>query len=91
MEPETFVAPEPEASSSSAHPSDPVKPPAVNPVLLSQVLELGFAEYIAEVAIRRTGGVGVEQAVNWIIDHSNASDIEDEDDDMGGENTIYYV
>lgn len=69
------------------HPSDPTKF-QVDRHLLDQVLEFGFEEYIATLAIERTRGVGLEEAVNWIIDHSNQSDLEGEDEEsnisMGG-------
>ncbi|KAH7730584.1 Protein C24G6.8 [Aphelenchoides avenae] len=56
---------------------DPTEP-EVNAVLLEQVVELGFDQCIAALAIQRTAGAGVEEAVNWIIDHSNESDLESE-------------
>ncbi|KAI1716023.1 peptidyl-tRNA hydrolase PTH2 domain-containing protein [Ditylenchus destructor] len=68
-----------------SHPSDPSKF-NVDRLLLEQVLEFGFEEFIATLAIQRTGGAGLEQAVNWIIDHSNQSDLENdsgqEDEDI---------
>uniref|UniRef100_A0A915EPH4 peptidyl-tRNA hydrolase n=1 Tax=Ditylenchus dipsaci TaxID=166011 RepID=A0A915EPH4_9BILA len=68
-------------SSLTAHPSDPTKF-NVNKLLLDQVLEFGFEEYIATLAIQRTGGAGLEQAVNWIFDHSNQSDVEGEEEEQ---------
>lgn len=45
------------------------------------------------MAIQRTGGAGLEQAVNWIIDHSNQSDLENdsgqEDEDITDQGISY--
>lgn len=74
--------------SGGGHPTDPTKF-HVDADLLDQVLDFGFEEYISTLAIERTNGVGVEEAVNWIIDHSNQSDLEEDDqeedqNEMGG-------
>lgn len=75
------------STSSSIHPSDP---PGiqVNREQLSSLLEFGFDEWTAVLALQKTGGVSVEAAVNWIIERSNVDDYqedghEDSDDDMG--------
>jgi hypothetical protein len=74
--PEEPTVSQPQSSTSSSHPSDPTKF-AVDPLLLAQIEEFGFDHFIATLAIQRTGGRGVEEAVNWIIDHSNPSDLEE--------------
>uniref|UniRef100_A0A7E4ZRK9 peptidyl-tRNA hydrolase n=1 Tax=Panagrellus redivivus TaxID=6233 RepID=A0A7E4ZRK9_PANRE len=75
-------APEEPSSSQSAtsHPSDPNEP-QIDPHILAAVLEFGYDEYISYLAIRRTNGVSAEAAINWILDHSNESDFEDNSED----------
>ncbi|VDL66841.1 unnamed protein product [Nippostrongylus brasiliensis] len=65
----------------------------VNSELYAQLLDLGFDDFTARLALIRTQNKGVEEAVNWIIERSNPSDFEDnssssdegEDVEMGGE------
>lgn len=59
-------APKSPHQSSFSHPSDPAKFHVDN-ALLSQILDYGFPEYIATLAIQRTGGAGVEQGQNLCI------------------------
>uniref|UniRef100_A0A915BPB4 peptidyl-tRNA hydrolase n=1 Tax=Parascaris univalens TaxID=6257 RepID=A0A915BPB4_PARUN len=78
------------SSSNTSHPADPEikEEDLVDPILLAQVLELGFEESIAILALSKTKGVGgTEAAVNWILEHSNESDFESDNEEgnaMGG-------
>ncbi|WKY11931.1 hypothetical protein Q1695_003477 [Nippostrongylus brasiliensis] len=79
------------------HPVDPQAQShsscSVNSELYAQLLDLGFDDFTARLALIRTQNKGVEEAVNWIIERSNPSDFEDnssssdegEDVEMGGE------
>lgn len=63
---------------------------------LSSLLEFGFDEWTAVLALQKTGGVSVEAAVNWIIERSNVDDYqedghEDSDDDMGGSSSFSFL
>lgn len=81
------------STSFGGHPSDPTKF-HVDRHLLDQVLEFGFEEFIATLAIERTQGVGLEEAVNWIIDHSNQSDLEEQEEInnlMGGKLILFFA
>lgn len=78
--------------SSSSHPVDPQEPSEVNIEYFTHLLDLGFDEFTARLALKRTNNSGVEQAVAWIVERSNLSDFEDgasstedeeEDEDMG--------
>ncbi|KHN73877.1 putative peptidyl-tRNA hydrolase 2 [Toxocara canis] len=82
------------SGSNTSHPADPEikEEDLVDPVLLAQILELGFEEPIAILALAKTKGKclsigGTEAAVNWILEHSNESDFESENEEdyaMGG-------
>ncbi|CAD6193634.1 unnamed protein product [Caenorhabditis auriculariae] len=82
----------PQQVSSSSHPVDPQEPNEVNPEFLAQLLDLGFDEFTARLALKRTNNSGVEQAVAWIVERSNLSDLEEDssssdeegDVEMGG-------
>lgn len=52
---------------------------------LSEILELGFDDFITNLALKRTKGKDLDAAVNWIIDHSNQSDLESEAEDEDSE------
>uniref|UniRef100_A0AC34QPA0 Aminoacyl-tRNA hydrolase n=1 Tax=Panagrolaimus sp. JU765 TaxID=591449 RepID=A0AC34QPA0_9BILA len=71
-------------------PSDPADPDEspVDPVLLSTILEFGYDDYTARLAIRRTKGASADEAINWILDHSNDSDFQDSSDDDEEEEDI---
>ncbi|KIH56298.1 Peptidyl-tRNA hydrolase PTH2 [Ancylostoma duodenale] len=85
------------------HPSDPQaqsQPSStVSNELYAQLLDLGFDDFTARLALIRTANSGVEEAVNWIIERSNPSDFEDnssssgegEDVEMGGGRTHKMV
>lgn len=45
----------------------------VNPKLLSQLRDLGYGESEAVEALLATRNAGVEQAVNWLLDHPGGS------------------
>ncbi|GMR59161.1 hypothetical protein PMAYCL1PPCAC_29356 [Pristionchus mayeri] len=75
--------------STSAHPVDPAN--QVDPQLLAALQELGFEEETAKIALVRTTNTSVEAAVQWIVERSNESDFEDEEEteeEMGGSNSI---
>ncbi|VDM61853.1 unnamed protein product [Angiostrongylus costaricensis] len=57
----------------------------VNSELYAQLLDLGFDDFTARLALIRTANIGVEEAVNWIIERSNPSDFEDNSSSSGGE------
>ncbi|KAK6048918.1 UBA/TS-N domain protein, partial [Cooperia oncophora] len=67
----------------------------INNELYAQLLDLGFDDFTARLALIRTANTGVEEAVNWIIERSNPSDFEDnssssdggEDVEMGAVNS----
>ncbi|KAK6753415.1 hypothetical protein RB195_012792 [Necator americanus] len=63
------------------HPSDPQSQSrpscSVNNELYAQLLDLGFDDFTARLALIRTANSGVEEAVNWIIERSNPSDFDD--------------
>ncbi|CAJ0589982.1 unnamed protein product [Cylicocyclus nassatus] len=63
------------------HPTDPQAQPqpssSVSNELYAQLLDLGFDDFTARLALIRTANSGVEEAVNWIIERSNPSDFED--------------
>ncbi|KAK6019284.1 UBA/TS-N domain protein, partial [Ostertagia ostertagi] len=73
--------------------------PEINNELYAQLLDLGFDDFTARLALIRTANTGVEEAVNWIIERSNPSDFEDnssssdggEDVEMGGGRTHKMV
>lgn len=71
------------------HPIDPQAQSqntgSVNSELYAQLLDLGFDDFTARLALIRTANVGVEEAVNWIIERSNPSDFEDNSSSSGGE------
>ncbi|CAI5453556.1 unnamed protein product [Caenorhabditis angaria] len=67
-----------EGVSTSSHPTDPQEPNEINIDYLAQLLDLGFDEFTASLALKRTNNIGVEQAVSWIIERSNESDFEDD-------------
>ncbi|VDO78144.1 unnamed protein product [Heligmosomoides polygyrus] len=77
----------------------PVDPQSQSNELYAQLLDLGFDDFTARLALIRTGNSGVEEAVNWIIERSNPSDFEDnssssdegEDVEMGGGRTHKMV
>ncbi|KAK6038793.1 UBA/TS-N domain protein [Cooperia oncophora] len=81
------------------HPTDPQAQPqssfSINNELYAQLLDLGFDDFTARLALIRTANTGVEEAVNWIIERSNPSDFEDnssssdggEDVEMGAVNS----
>ncbi|VDM99071.1 unnamed protein product [Thelazia callipaeda] len=75
-------------NASCSHPADPEnKEELVDRVLLAEILELGFEESIAILALSKTKGIGgAETAVNWILEHSNESDFgsDEEQNLMGG-------
>lgn len=52
-----------------------VELPAVDEVLLAQVMELGFLEVRARKALMQ-GATNVEAALQWCIDHENDADID---------------
>lgn len=63
------------------HPIDPqaqAQPSVpINSEFYAQLLDLGFDDFTARLALVRTDNTGVEEAVNWIIERSNPSDFED--------------
>ncbi|VDO25966.1 unnamed protein product [Haemonchus placei] len=73
--------------------------PEINNDLYAQLLDLGFDDFTARLALIRTANTGVEEAVNWIIERSNPSDFEDnssssdggDDVEMGGGRTHKMV
>ncbi|KAL6742897.1 hypothetical protein Aduo_015994 [Ancylostoma duodenale] len=69
------------------HPSDPQaqsQPSStVSNELYAQLLDLGFDDFTARLALIRTANSGVEEAVNWIIERSNPSDFEDNSSSSG--------
>lgn len=81
------------------HPVDPQSQSqpscSISNELYAQLLDLGFDDFTARLALIRTGNSGVEEAVNWIIERSNPSDFEDnssssdegEDVEMGAANS----
>ncbi|KHJ88911.1 Peptidyl-tRNA hydrolase PTH2 [Oesophagostomum dentatum] len=81
------------------HPTDPQAQSqpssSVSNELYAQLLDLGFDDFTARLALIRTANSGVEEAVNWIIERSNPSDFEDnsssseegEDVEMGAANS----
>ncbi|KAK6108441.1 Peptidyl-tRNA hydrolase PTH2 family protein [Brugia pahangi] len=79
---------QPVAGASCSHPADPEnKEDLVDPALLAEILQLGFEEVIAVLAISKTKEIGgAEAAINWILEHSNESDFEsdEEQNSMGG-------
>lgn len=78
------------------HPADPQAQShpcsSISNELYAQLLDLGFDDFTARLALIRTANTGVEEAVNWIVERSNPSDFEDnssnsdegEDVEMGG-------
>lgn len=74
------------SGSSCSHPADPENKDLVDRALLAEVLQLGFEEAIAILAISKTRGIGAEAAINWILEHSNESDFESDEEQnvMGG-------
>uniref|UniRef100_A0A158Q834 peptidyl-tRNA hydrolase n=1 Tax=Elaeophora elaphi TaxID=1147741 RepID=A0A158Q834_9BILA len=83
------------AGTSCSHPADPEnKEDLVDPILLSEILQLGFEEAIAVLAISKTKEIGgAEAAINWILEHSNESDFEsdEEQNSMGGANSTNAI
>ncbi|MCP9264738.1 hypothetical protein DINM_022884 [Dirofilaria immitis] len=83
------------ASTSCSHPADPEnKEDLVDPVLLAEILQLGFEEAIAVLAILKTKEIGgAEAAINWILEHSNESDFEsdEEQNPMGGTHSTSVI
>ncbi|KJH50464.1 aminoacyl-tRNA hydrolase [Dictyocaulus viviparus] len=71
------------------HPTDPQSQSqnscSVNNNLYAQLIDLGFDDFTARLALIRTANIGVEEAVNWIIERSNPSDFEDNSSSSGGE------
>ncbi|EPB74673.1 aminoacyl-tRNA hydrolase [Ancylostoma ceylanicum] len=69
------------------HPSDPQSQSqpssTVSNELYAQLLDLGFDDFTARLALIRTANSGVEEAVNWIIERSNPSDFEDNSSSSG--------
>uniref|UniRef100_A0AAF5PTN8 peptidyl-tRNA hydrolase n=1 Tax=Wuchereria bancrofti TaxID=6293 RepID=A0AAF5PTN8_WUCBA len=84
----TAAESQPVAGASCSHPADPEnKEDLVDPALLAEILQLGFEEVIAVLAISKTKEIGgAEAAINWILEHSNESDFEsdEEQNSMGG-------
>ncbi|CAD5223800.1 unnamed protein product [Bursaphelenchus okinawaensis] len=73
-------------SSSTSHPNDPsLQELEVDSEKLAQLLELGFDELISELALKRTKGKCLDATIDWIVDHSNQSDLEDDSEDSGEE------
>ncbi|MFH4980957.1 hypothetical protein AB6A40_007666 [Gnathostoma spinigerum] len=67
------------------HPVDPQVSSCVDTALLTDILSIGFEEPIATLALLRTKAIGtLEAAVEWILDHSNASDSDLDEEEMGG-------
>ncbi|XGW03803.1 hypothetical protein V3C99_015170 [Haemonchus contortus] len=70
------------------HPVDPQAQPetscSINNDLYAQLLDLGFDDFTARLALIRTANTGVEEAVNWIIERSNPSDFEDNSSSSDG-------
>ncbi|VBB27158.1 unnamed protein product [Acanthocheilonema viteae] len=88
LDPDISLAQALVAGTSCSHPADPEnKEDLVDPVLLAEILQLGFEEAIAVLAISKTKEIGgAEAAINWILEHSNESDFESDEEQgsMGG-------
>ncbi|CAD5231395.1 unnamed protein product [Bursaphelenchus xylophilus] len=69
------------SNSSGPHPNDPsLQELEVDSQKLAELLELGFDEFISELALKRTKGRCLDATIDWIVDHSNQSDLEDSGD-----------
>uniref|UniRef100_A0A915PK30 peptidyl-tRNA hydrolase n=1 Tax=Setaria digitata TaxID=48799 RepID=A0A915PK30_9BILA len=83
------------AGASCSHPADPEnKEDLVDRALLAEILQLGFEEAIAVLAISKTKEIGgAEAAINWILEHSNESDFESDEEQnyMGGVQSVSAV
>ncbi|EFO22436.2 hypothetical protein LOAG_06049 [Loa loa] len=88
LDPDISLAQTLVAGASCSHPADPEnKEDLVDPALLAEILQLGFEESIAVLALSKTKEIGgAEAAINWILEHSNESDFEsdEEQNSMGG-------
>lgn len=64
-----------EQGSTSSHPVDPQEPNEVNNEYLAHLLDLGFDEYTAVLALKRTNSAGVEQvpfiSLCFALEHIN--------------------
>ncbi|KAG9143526.1 hypothetical protein Leryth_015951 [Lithospermum erythrorhizon] len=49
----------------------------VNQGLLSDLVAMGFSEARATMAILSSGNSGIEEAINWIVDHENELDTDE--------------
>ncbi|CAJ0568110.1 unnamed protein product, partial [Mesorhabditis spiculigera] len=59
----------------AAHPLDP-QAQVADQQALAGLVELGFDEWTANLALLRTGNAGIETAVTWIVERSNDSDFD---------------
>lgn len=75
------------ASVSSTHPADPEtkEEDFVDPNIVAEILDLGFDEPVIVLALKHTKGIGgAEAAINWILERSNESDFESDNDGENG-------
>ncbi|XP_068639215.1 uncharacterized protein [Aristolochia californica] len=73
------VPPEPEEGDKSAEsePAHEMAFPEVDKKLLEELESMGFATAKATRALHYSGNSSVEDAVNWVVDHENDSDIDE--------------
>ncbi|GMI21832.1 hypothetical protein TrCOL_g7302 [Triparma columacea] len=57
---------------------------SVNPVLLQQLVEMGFGENGCRKALIETGGEDVEAAMNWVMEHMGDANFNDPIAEGGG-------
>lgn len=69
----TATAAAPSAASTSSHPALQVKPE-----LLQQLRDMGFTDVRAQKALLFTGNKDAEDALNWLVEHQDDADIDEE-------------
>lgn len=78
-------APPGPSSSSADIPADPEAQNAISSELFALLLNNGFDEQAASIALQRTGNAGLDQAVAWIIEHSNPSEFDSDSGESDSE------